>query len=120
MTKNIMLSTNREQHREELLEIKKLIGGNLCGCSKSEGGFYVPDMISGDEELELEMFWAIDKVIKFTEKWKKQRFDNNKPNKRILIVSIDKRLKKLFDEVYVTDDIKKISEKVKNKSSHNK
>jgi hypothetical protein len=103
------------QHNRDLLMVNEIIGGNFGATTSSLTGFYVPDIIKEDLEFELELLGR-GRINKFKKKWLNKRYDGKVPKARILIISIRKELKELFDKVYVVGEIENIkSLKQKNK-----
>lgn len=95
------------QHNKELLKVNEIIGGELGAIASNSSGFYVPDIVRGDIEFELELLGS-GRENKFKKKWRNKRFDGKITKKRVLIIAIGDELKKLFDKVYVTEDIESI------------
>ena len=96
-------------HNIKLIQINNFINGDMIGLTpdskfnrflKNKG--YIPDIIKDNCEYEFENIGEC-MYNKFTNKWKTNRFDNETPKKRILILDIPKHLKKIFDEIYFYD-----------------
>lgn len=96
---NSSLGSWKTKHGEALLKINNLINGNLIGA-KVIANTYEPDIIKEDTEIELESI-SKSHLIKFKNKFKKERFDNKKPKKRILILLMQEELKEYFDEILI-------------------
>ena len=95
-----------DEHKKGMINLNKIIKGEIVGIrgrsGSSKPNFYIPDIIKKDIEIEYELF-GVTKGNYFLKKFKKNRFDNKKSKKRILVVGISDNLMKHFDKVYLFD-----------------
>jgi len=88
------------EHHQKIIDANKYIKGEICGINGSsnpnEFGF-VPDIESRNIIVEVENLGLITYRNKI-------KYKDYKSKKRILVISLTKKLRELFDQIYLLDD----------------
>jgi len=90
------------EHNQKIVQANEILGGEIVGVNgKTEKGKIQPDIIKENKIFEVEIL-GNHAYQKFFAKYK------DYPQKKVLVISIREELKKLFDEVYLMDNIKNL------------
>lgn len=92
----------RDLHEEFVKKLNRDVHGTITSKKFNGVEGYKPDIIQGGVEYELELFGRPNDLLRYKFKFSHKRFDNKKHSTRVLIVAINPKYKKYFDEIYVT------------------